>query len=183
MATNHRTFLVLAGGGGGGGGLVDQETCPLRLFVPFAVGARVLLLKFLKHDTWLSTDRFEWNKTYLYLKTSGYLSFQTIFYFTHLLLFGKILTFYGGTLKKVSHFLMAANSRIVTHVVALSPRHQHTSTCRPTIELIKLLRHARPTYGTTGLAESQRPRNVLEKTLFTSLRPKNWPFWAFIKLI
>ena len=29
---------------------VGQETCPLRLSVPFAVGARVLTLKFLEPD-------------------------------------------------------------------------------------------------------------------------------------
>ena len=30
---------------------VDQETCPLRLSVPFVVGARILTLKFLEAVT------------------------------------------------------------------------------------------------------------------------------------
>ena len=31
--------------------VLDQETCPLRLSVPFAVGARILTLKFLEAVT------------------------------------------------------------------------------------------------------------------------------------
>ena len=38
---------------------LDQETCPLRLSVPFAVGARVLTWKFLEPNTWFCTDTFE----------------------------------------------------------------------------------------------------------------------------
>ena len=48
MITAMTEIAKFSGGGGGG---VDQGTCPLRLSIPFDVGARVLTLKFLEHDT------------------------------------------------------------------------------------------------------------------------------------
>ena len=64
---------------------------------------------------------------------------------------------------------MAANSRVVRRVVALSPSTNTRPRAVQQLNLDKLLRHARPTYVNTALADYGDRGNKSEKNTFIAV--------------